>query len=154
MSITVIVTFLPVHSCRTCSEQLVPTIVYSTAINNRSLTSASDFIKRVKICELSLAHELGCPYYKHFLIHAGRWVEDHGVVHNMMFNSTTLLKLTHKNTLKRSVWWDNGALPLWITAQNQVSNQTGCLNPNIEIKIPQRIYLRHELRLASMSINA
>ncbi|XP_053470635.1 ectonucleotide pyrophosphatase/phosphodiesterase family member 7 isoform X1 [Ictalurus furcatus] len=55
----------------------------------------------------------------HFTTITGRWIEDHGVVHNMMFNSTTLLKLTHKNTLKRSVWWDNGALPLWITAQNQ-----------------------------------
>ncbi|KAB5540075.1 hypothetical protein PHYPO_G00097190 [Pangasianodon hypophthalmus] len=55
----------------------------------------------------------------HFTTITGRWIEDHGVVHNMMFNSTTLLKLTHKNTLKRSAWWDNGALPLWITAQNQ-----------------------------------
>lgn len=56
------------------------------------------------------------------LFPAGRWIEDHGVVHNMMFNSTTLLKLTHKATLKRSEWWDNGVLPLWITAQNQVGN--------------------------------
>ncbi|XP_062858474.1 ectonucleotide pyrophosphatase/phosphodiesterase family member 7 [Trichomycterus rosablanca] len=55
----------------------------------------------------------------HFTTITGRWIEDHGVVHNMMFNSTTLLKLTHKATLKRSKWWDNGALPLWITAQNQ-----------------------------------
>ncbi|XP_060722123.1 ectonucleotide pyrophosphatase/phosphodiesterase family member 7 [Tachysurus vachellii] len=55
----------------------------------------------------------------HFTTITGRWIEDHGVVHNLMFNSTTLLKLTHKNTLKRSEWWDNGALPLWITAQNQ-----------------------------------
>ncbi|KAI5615109.1 ectonucleotide pyrophosphatase/phosphodiesterase family member 7-like precursor [Silurus asotus] len=55
----------------------------------------------------------------HFTTITGRWIEDHGVVHNMMFNSTSLLKLTHKNTLKRSEWWDNGALPLWITAQNQ-----------------------------------
>ncbi|KAG9283024.1 ectonucleotide pyrophosphatase/phosphodiesterase family member 7-like [Astyanax mexicanus] len=55
----------------------------------------------------------------HFTTITGRWIEDHGVVHNMMFNSTSLLKLTHKATLKRSEWWDNGALPLWITAQNQ-----------------------------------
>uniref|UniRef100_A0A4W4FXN8 Ectonucleotide pyrophosphatase/phosphodiesterase family member 7-like n=1 Tax=Electrophorus electricus TaxID=8005 RepID=A0A4W4FXN8_ELEEL len=55
----------------------------------------------------------------HFTTITGRWIEDHGVVHNMMFNSTTLLKLSHKATLKRSEWWDNGALPLWITAQNQ-----------------------------------
>uniref|UniRef100_A0AAY4CLX5 Ectonucleotide pyrophosphatase/phosphodiesterase family member 7-like n=1 Tax=Denticeps clupeoides TaxID=299321 RepID=A0AAY4CLX5_9TELE len=55
----------------------------------------------------------------HFTTITGRWIEDHGVVHNMMFNSTSLLKLTHVATLKRSEWWDNGALPLWITAQNQ-----------------------------------
>ncbi|TSR99425.1 Ectonucleotide pyrophosphatase/phosphodiesterase family member 7 [Bagarius yarrelli] len=55
----------------------------------------------------------------HFTTITGRWIEDHGVVHNMMFNSTSLLKLTFRNTLKQSKWWDNGALPLWITAQNQ-----------------------------------
>ncbi|XP_063056020.1 ectonucleotide pyrophosphatase/phosphodiesterase family member 7 [Engraulis encrasicolus] len=55
----------------------------------------------------------------HFTTITGRWIEDHGVVHNMLFNSTTLLKITHKKTMKRSEWWDNGALPLWITAQNQ-----------------------------------
>ncbi|KAJ8413580.1 hypothetical protein AAFF_G00080870 [Aldrovandia affinis] len=55
----------------------------------------------------------------HFTTITGRWQEDHGVVHNMMFNSTTLLKLTHKATQNRSEWWDNGVMPLWITAQNQ-----------------------------------
>ncbi|XP_036822495.1 ectonucleotide pyrophosphatase/phosphodiesterase family member 7 [Oncorhynchus mykiss] len=55
----------------------------------------------------------------HFTTITGRWIEDHGVVHNMMFNSTTHQKVVHKATLKRSEWWDNGALPLWITAQNQ-----------------------------------
>lgn len=37
-----------------------------------------------------------------------------------MFNDTTGLRVPHKATLKKSEWWDNGALPLWITAQNQV----------------------------------
>ncbi|XP_068999868.1 ectonucleotide pyrophosphatase/phosphodiesterase family member 7 [Embiotoca jacksoni] len=55
----------------------------------------------------------------HFTTITGRWVEDHEVVHNMMFNPKTNLKLNHKETLKRSEWWDNGVLPLWITAQNQ-----------------------------------
>uniref|UniRef100_A0A3Q3MV19 Uncharacterized LOC113136837 n=1 Tax=Mastacembelus armatus TaxID=205130 RepID=A0A3Q3MV19_9TELE len=55
----------------------------------------------------------------HFTTITGRWVEDHEVVHNMMFNSTTNLKVPHKQTLTRSEWWDNGVLPLWITAQNQ-----------------------------------
>ncbi|XP_026089178.1 ectonucleotide pyrophosphatase/phosphodiesterase family member 7-like [Carassius auratus] len=55
----------------------------------------------------------------HFTTITGRWIEDHGVVHNLMFNVTTGLRLTHKATLKRSEWWDNGPLPLWITAQNQ-----------------------------------
>lgn len=43
------------------------------------------------------------------------------MVHNMMFNTKTNLKVPHKATLKRSEWWDNGVLPLWITAQNQVT---------------------------------
>ncbi|XP_034029602.1 LOW QUALITY PROTEIN: ectonucleotide pyrophosphatase/phosphodiesterase family member 7 [Thalassophryne amazonica] len=55
----------------------------------------------------------------HFTTITGRWVEDHGVVHNIMFNTSTNLKVPHKQTLTRSEWWDNGALPLWITAQNQ-----------------------------------
>lgn len=38
-----------------------------------------------------------------------------------MFNETTNLKVSFKETLKRSEWWDNGVLPLWITAQNQAS---------------------------------
>lgn len=47
-------------------------------------------------------------------------MEDHEVVHNIMFNATTNSKVLYKQALKRSEWWDNGALPLWITAQNQV----------------------------------
>lgn len=52
----------------------------------------------------------------------GRWVEDHEVVHNIMFNTTTNEKIFYKKALTRSEWWDNGVLPLWITAQNQVNN--------------------------------
>ncbi|XP_042280404.1 ectonucleotide pyrophosphatase/phosphodiesterase family member 7 [Thunnus maccoyii] len=55
----------------------------------------------------------------HFTTITGRWVEDHEVVHNLMFNSETNLKVPIKQTMTRSEWWDNGALPLWITAQNQ-----------------------------------
>uniref|UniRef100_A0A3B3SBG2 Zgc:153896 n=1 Tax=Paramormyrops kingsleyae TaxID=1676925 RepID=A0A3B3SBG2_9TELE len=55
----------------------------------------------------------------HFTTITGRWIEDHGVVHNMKFNSTSYLKLTHKATQNQSDWWDNGVEPLWITAQNQ-----------------------------------
>lgn len=55
----------------------------------------------------------------HFTTITGRWVEDHEVVHNMMFDQETNLKVPHKQTLRRSEWWDTGATPLWITAQNQ-----------------------------------
>ncbi|AWO96202.1 putative ectonucleotide pyrophosphatase/phosphodiesterase family member 7-like [Scophthalmus maximus] len=55
----------------------------------------------------------------HFTTITGRWVEDHEVVHNMMYDAKTNLKVAHKLTLTRSEWWDNGVLPLWITAQNQ-----------------------------------
>ncbi|KAM8735414.1 ectonucleotide pyrophosphatase/phosphodiesterase family member 7 [Acanthopagrus schlegelii] len=55
----------------------------------------------------------------HFTTITGRWVEDHEVVHNMMFDDKTNLKLPHKLTLKKSAWWNKRVLPLWITAQNQ-----------------------------------
>ncbi|XP_028984952.1 ectonucleotide pyrophosphatase/phosphodiesterase family member 7 [Betta splendens] len=55
----------------------------------------------------------------HFTTITGRWVEDHNVVHNLMYNTTTNIKLPFKQTMGRSEWWDNGVLPLWITAQNQ-----------------------------------
>ncbi|KAM4632553.1 ectonucleotide pyrophosphatase/phosphodiesterase family member 7-like [Discoglossus pictus] len=55
----------------------------------------------------------------HFTTITGRWIEDHGVIHNLMFNTETLQKISFKGTQMRSEWWDNGALPLWITAQNQ-----------------------------------
>uniref|UniRef100_A0A3P8UN98 Zgc:153896 n=1 Tax=Cynoglossus semilaevis TaxID=244447 RepID=A0A3P8UN98_CYNSE len=55
----------------------------------------------------------------HFTTITGRWVEDHEVVHNMMYDTETNLKVPHKTTLTKSEWWDNGTLPLWITAQDQ-----------------------------------
>ncbi|XP_034276591.1 ectonucleotide pyrophosphatase/phosphodiesterase family member 7-like [Pantherophis guttatus] len=55
----------------------------------------------------------------HFTIITGRWIEDHGVIHNMMFNTETLWKYDYKETQNKTEWWDNGVLPLWITAQNQ-----------------------------------
>lgn len=38
----------------------------------------------------------------------------------MMFNTETLQKYGYKKTQNKTEWWDNGVLPLWITAQNQV----------------------------------
>ncbi|XP_054848894.1 ectonucleotide pyrophosphatase/phosphodiesterase family member 7-like [Eublepharis macularius] len=55
----------------------------------------------------------------HFTTITGRWIEDHGVIHNMMFNTETLRKYSHKATQNKTEWWDNQVLPLWITAQNQ-----------------------------------
>ncbi|XP_006015647.1 ectonucleotide pyrophosphatase/phosphodiesterase family member 7-like [Alligator sinensis] len=55
----------------------------------------------------------------HFTTITGRWIEDHGVIHNLMFNTETLKKFSHKETQNKTEWWDNGVLPLWITAQNQ-----------------------------------
>ncbi|XP_077304946.1 ectonucleotide pyrophosphatase/phosphodiesterase family member 7-like [Lithobates pipiens] len=55
----------------------------------------------------------------HFTTITGRWMEDHGVIHNLMHNPDTLQKISFKKTQNMSEWWDNGVLPLWITAQNQ-----------------------------------
>lgn len=55
----------------------------------------------------------------HFTTISGRWIEDHGVIHNMMFDTETKWKYSFKTTLNKTEWWDNGVLPLWITAQRQ-----------------------------------
>ncbi|XP_076996433.1 ectonucleotide pyrophosphatase/phosphodiesterase family member 7-like [Tamandua tetradactyla] len=55
----------------------------------------------------------------HFTTISGRWIEDHGVIHNMMFDTETLWKHSYKATQNKTEWWDNGVLPLWITAQRQ-----------------------------------
>lgn len=51
---------------------------------------------------------------------AGRYVENHGVIHNMWFNTNTGQKKPYYQTLHVTEWWDNGTLPIWITAQRQV----------------------------------
>ena len=63
-------------------------------------------------------------YLPSFIHLQGRWIEDHGVIHNMMFNTETLWKYSFKTTQNKTEWWDNGVLPLWITAQRQVSPET------------------------------
>ncbi|KAJ6658498.1 hypothetical protein lerEdw1_020053 [Lerista edwardsae] len=55
----------------------------------------------------------------HFTLLTGKYVENHGVIHNMWFNSSTGQKLPYYNTQGKSDWWDNGSLPIWITAQRQ-----------------------------------
>ena len=56
-----------------------------------------------------------------FLSSAGRYIENHGVIHNMWFNTTTSQKKPYYQTQFMNEWWDNGTLPIWITAQRQVS---------------------------------
>lgn len=51
---------------------------------------------------------------------AGRYIENHGVVHNMFFDPATGLKTYYYQTQFNDAWWDAGALPIWITAQRQV----------------------------------
>ncbi|XP_040497132.1 ectonucleotide pyrophosphatase/phosphodiesterase family member 7 [Ursus maritimus] len=55
----------------------------------------------------------------HFTLVTGKYVENHGVVHNMYFNTTSKVKLPYYTTLGIQAWWDNGTLPIWITAQRQ-----------------------------------
>lgn len=51
---------------------------------------------------------------------AGKYVENHGVVHNMFYNTSSRLKLPYYTTLGIQSWWDNGSVPIWVTAQRQV----------------------------------
>ncbi|XP_034448288.1 ectonucleotide pyrophosphatase/phosphodiesterase family member 7-like [Hippoglossus hippoglossus] len=55
----------------------------------------------------------------HFTLLTGLYVENHGVIHNMWFNTTTSEKKPYYQTLFVNEWWDNGSLPIWITAQRQ-----------------------------------
>ncbi|XP_056262812.1 ectonucleotide pyrophosphatase/phosphodiesterase family member 7-like [Pseudoliparis swirei] len=55
----------------------------------------------------------------HFTLLTGRYIERHGVVHNMWFNTTTAEKKPYYQTQFVNEWWDNGSLPIWITAQRQ-----------------------------------
>uniref|UniRef100_A0A1A8C3B7 Ectonucleotide pyrophosphatase/phosphodiesterase 7 n=1 Tax=Nothobranchius kadleci TaxID=1051664 RepID=A0A1A8C3B7_NOTKA len=55
----------------------------------------------------------------HFTILTGRYIENHGVIHNMWFNTTTTEKKPYYQSQFVNEWWDNGSLPIWITAQRQ-----------------------------------
>ncbi|XP_041671993.1 ectonucleotide pyrophosphatase/phosphodiesterase family member 7-like [Cheilinus undulatus] len=55
----------------------------------------------------------------HFTMLTGRHVENHGVIHNIWFNTTTQEKKQYYQTQFVDSYWDNGSLPIWITAQRQ-----------------------------------
>ncbi|KAM7382224.1 hypothetical protein PAMA_012879 [Pampus argenteus] len=55
----------------------------------------------------------------HFTLLSGRYIENHGVIHNMWFNTTTREKKKYHATQFVDSYWDNGSLPIWITAQRQ-----------------------------------
>ncbi|XP_004709310.1 ectonucleotide pyrophosphatase/phosphodiesterase family member 7 [Echinops telfairi] len=55
----------------------------------------------------------------HFTLVTGKYIENHGVVHNMFYNTTSKVKLPYHATLAIERWWDNGSVPIWITAQRQ-----------------------------------
>ncbi|KAM4663586.1 ectonucleotide pyrophosphatase/phosphodiesterase family member 7 [Discoglossus pictus] len=62
----------------------------------------------------------------HFTLLTGKYIESHGVVHNMFYDMETGEKKGYHATQGISMWWDNGSLPIWITAQRQGLN-TGSL---------------------------
>uniref|UniRef100_A0A8C9SID5 Ectonucleotide pyrophosphatase/phosphodiesterase 7 n=1 Tax=Scleropages formosus TaxID=113540 RepID=A0A8C9SID5_SCLFO len=55
----------------------------------------------------------------HFTLLTGRYIESHGVIHNMWFNTSNQEKKPYYMTQFVNEWWDNGSLPIWITAQRQ-----------------------------------
>lgn len=58
--------------------------------------------------------------YTHTDLFAGKHIENHGVIHNMWFNTSTWEKKSYYKSQFVNDWWDNGSLPIWITAQRQV----------------------------------
>ncbi|KAJ3600984.1 hypothetical protein NHX12_031957 [Muraenolepis orangiensis] len=70
------------------------------------------------------AHYVTPPYLTitsptHFTLLTGLYIENHGVIHNMWFNTTSTEKKSYYATQFQNDWWDNGSLPIWITAQRQ-----------------------------------
>ncbi|XP_058477218.1 ectonucleotide pyrophosphatase/phosphodiesterase family member 7-like [Solea solea] len=63
----------------------------------------------------------------HFTMLTGRHIENHGVIHNMWFNTTTQERKQYYQTQFVDSYWDNGSLPIWITAQRQ-GLKTGSLH--------------------------
>ncbi|XP_053496405.1 ectonucleotide pyrophosphatase/phosphodiesterase family member 7 [Ictalurus furcatus] len=63
----------------------------------------------------------------HFTLLTGRYIENHGVIHNMWFNTTTQEKKQYYMAQFVDDYWDNGSLPIWITAQRQ-GLKTGSLH--------------------------
>lgn len=75
------------------------------------------------------------------LLLAGKYVENHGVIHNMWFNTSTGQKLPYYNTQGVSSWWDNGSLPIWITAQRQVRQNSATLSRGFLFALSFQKYL-------------
>lgn len=63
---------------------------------------------------------MALPPPPYLLLPPGKYIENHGVVHNMYYNTTSKVKLPYHATLGIQRWWDNGSVPIWITAQRQV----------------------------------
>ncbi|KAB5555670.1 hypothetical protein PHYPO_G00036750 [Pangasianodon hypophthalmus] len=63
----------------------------------------------------------------HFTLLTGRYIENHGVIHNIWFNTTTQEKKQYYMAQFVDDYWDNGSLPIWITAQRQ-GLKTGSLH--------------------------
>ncbi|XP_060746039.1 ectonucleotide pyrophosphatase/phosphodiesterase family member 7-like isoform X2 [Tachysurus vachellii] len=63
----------------------------------------------------------------HFSLLTGRYIENHGVIHNIWFNTTTQEKKQYYKAQFVDDYWDNGSLPIWITAQRQ-GLKTGSLH--------------------------
>uniref|UniRef100_A0A671LZ06 Ectonucleotide pyrophosphatase/phosphodiesterase 7, tandem duplicate 1 n=1 Tax=Sinocyclocheilus anshuiensis TaxID=1608454 RepID=A0A671LZ06_9TELE len=59
--------------------------------------------------------------------HFTLYIENHGVIHNNWFNTTTQEKKQYYMTQFVDEYWDNGSLPIWITAQRQ-GKKTGSLH--------------------------
>lgn len=57
----------------------------------------------------------------------------------MMFNTETRWKYSFKTTQNKTEWWDNGVLPLWITAQRQVLSETLGWLPGTSHLIPKHV---------------
>lgn len=62
---------------------------------------------------------------------SGRYIENHGVIHNMWFNTTNGHKKPYYQTQFVDEWWDNGTVPIWITAQRQVRLLSFPLQPSV-----------------------
>ncbi|XP_071825233.1 ectonucleotide pyrophosphatase/phosphodiesterase family member 7-like [Apostichopus japonicus] len=71
-----------------------------------------------------------------YSIATGLYPESHGVIHNIVFNSTTKTRTVHfEDVVNITEWFDTGAEPVWVTAKEAGKKVGGIMYPGTGVPI-------------------